>query len=116
MNSLEALPVPLRSAQPSKTFAEQSTRPKICQEKAGRVNRTRRRWRTRGFFRFLPVADETAGELPTRPARLRRFPKQTGGVKAPPFLFQWPAPLLFCRALRESMFSNSTSAEKAMAA
>lgn len=36
-----------------------------------RVNRTRRRWRTQGFFRFFPAANETAVERPTRPARSR---------------------------------------------
>jgi hypothetical protein len=43
-------------------------------EVAGRAKRTRRCWRTSGFFRFLPVANALAGELPTRPVRfLIRF-------------------------------------------
>ncbi len=33
----------------------------------GRVNWTRRGWRTRGFFQFLLVANELAGERPTCP-------------------------------------------------
>ncbi|MGZ2404780.1 hypothetical protein ACVIKO_002040 [Rhizobium ruizarguesonis] len=38
-------------------------------EVAGRAKRTRRCRRTSGFFRFLPVANEMADELPTRPVR-----------------------------------------------
>jgi hypothetical protein len=38
-------------------------------EVAGGANRTRRCWRTSGFFRFLLMANEMAGELPTRPVR-----------------------------------------------
>ena len=33
------------------------------------VNRTRRARRTQGFFRFLPVANEMAGERLTHPRR-----------------------------------------------
>ena len=39
-------------------------------EVAGRAKRTRRCWRTSGFFRFLPMANEMADEFPTRPVRL----------------------------------------------
>ncbi|NKK59713.1 hypothetical protein GFM44_27935 [Rhizobium leguminosarum bv. viciae] len=38
-------------------------------EVAGCAKRTRRCWRTSGFFRFLLVANEMADELPTRRVR-----------------------------------------------
>lgn len=41
-------------------------------EVAGRVKRTRWRWRTSGFFRFLLLANAMAVELPTHPACDRR--------------------------------------------
>src|SRR5690242_15736992 len=34
-----------------------------------RVNRTRQGWRTAGFFRFPPLANAMADELPTCPGR-----------------------------------------------
>ncbi|MDQ0321915.1 hypothetical protein QO002_004053 [Pararhizobium capsulatum DSM 1112] len=53
----------------------------IPQRNAGCVNRTRGRRRTWEFFRFLPVANETADELLTLPARILFNPN----LKAPGF-------------------------------
>ncbi|OBY08474.1 hypothetical protein BAE36_05060 [Rhizobium leguminosarum bv. trifolii] len=49
-------------------------------EVAGRAKRTRRCWRTSGFFRFLPVANAMAGELPTRPVRFLILLFSTGAT------------------------------------
>ncbi|MEY9168362.1 hypothetical protein ABIE78_006481 [Sinorhizobium fredii] len=60
----------------------------IAVEDAACANRTRRKWRTRGFFRFLPVANETAAELLARPARILAYLPQQGArirVNAGPF-------------------------------
>src|SRR5690606_2005110 len=43
----------------------------------GRANRTWRRWRTQGFFRFLPVANETAVELLDPPGPRALFPENS---------------------------------------